>query len=244
VLLATGTLNCTLSRWSWRDADAPGVVVAQQTVHLPPACSATKEPVLLAALARDVVVLEDDRLLHAADLTAQTWSSTPKPGDGGVRVVVSRGRALVFVGNDSGVVRIDGEGARAWTTEHVLCAEDDTLVVSPAGEWIVRTCSTGIPTDGRLPGFADLLTNRIVRISPMGVEQYVGAVSLRPLAVDDRGVALLTSHDDSGGEPRGLFVLDAAGELSRIDELEPTPDTFNGAIEESPSTYFSAQAVP
>ena len=58
-----------------------------------------------------------------------------------------------------------------------------------------------------------------------GREVAMQVAAMRPIAVDDDGNALLfsVSPDDDDEVPRGLFVLTGDGQLTRVDELEPSP---------------------
>ncbi len=204
---------------------------------------------IIAALSEDVIVLMDSNLrIYRADLAAGTWLSLPRIGPVDLASdsqlaprmqlhVAEGGRAVLLVAENLQVIRADAQGLRIHSGEQLACSEIDSLVVSPGGEWLLAMCEVAI-TEG-LDGDDDPLRT-VVRISPLGLEQYPG-ISMRPLAIDDGGNALLYSFasGDNDQEPRGLFVLDAQGRLSRIDALEPAPLELTPGS--APSYYFSAR---
>ena len=81
----------------------------------------------------------------------------------------------------------------------------------------------------------------VVRVSALGLERYDG-LPMAPLAIDDAGNALLYTFDpdDDDAKPRGMFVLEGDGRLTRIDDLEPTPAQLgvSGMLE----VYFARSA--
>jgi len=229
---------CELLRWRWDGPREPNTPPVVETIPLAGECPAAKDPWIIAALSPDLIVLDDQDTLHLTDLASGAWVSTPKLGTSPpLMFPVDQGRAMVFVANNGAVTRADETGVRIVSAEHTYCSALDPPgpVVSPSGNWVVQTCLDDL---GALGDFAPVAEfGSIVRISASGVERFEG-IPMRPLAVDDGGNALLYSfdRDDNDREPRGLFVLDASGEIARVDELEPTPKRLQ------PNQYISAAA--
>ena len=217
-------LPCTLLRWRWDGAHEPNTPPIVETLPLSPDCPRNEDPWLIAALAPDLVVLDDDDHIHLTDLTTGAWVSMPKLGVGPpLRYAVDEGRAMLFVADNGAVSRADDTGVRIVNAEHTACSRITDPVVSPSGNWVLQTClddTSAVPFDFTPVGEF----GSIVRVSAAGLERFDG-IPMIPLAVDDDGNGLLYSfdRDDDDRSPRGLFVLDAAGEVVRVDELEPTP---------------------
>ncbi|HET6584350.1 MAG TPA: hypothetical protein VFG69_12900, partial [Nannocystaceae bacterium] len=215
---------CTLVRWRWdgpREPDTPPIV---ETLPLSADCPAFEDPWLIGALAPDLVVLDDDDDIHLTDLTTDAWVSMPKLGSAvPLMYAVDQGRAMLFVADNGAVSRADDTGVRIVSAEHTACSRITDPRVSPSGNWVVMTClddTSSLPFDFAPVG--DF--GSIVRVSAAGLERFDG-IPMIPLAVDDDGNALFYSfdRDDDDRSPRGLFVLDASGEVVRVDDLEPTP---------------------
>jgi hypothetical protein len=216
---------CAVLRWDWTQA-APGAAAPPQTrIEIPAdACVAAADPFLVAVLDDDTVVLDDDARIYTYQVPGPgrpgVARSVPKIGEGLQRFVRrERGATYVYLSPAGEMIRVDRTGPRIVSTERSACTVDDGFAVSPDGAWAVLAC--GVVTDATGIGGGD-----VVRISSLGLEQYFG-ISMLPLAIDDDGAALLYSYDrDESPEdrvPRGLFVLDGDGQLSRVDELEPAP---------------------
>jgi hypothetical protein len=229
-------LACQVVRWRWDGPREPNTPPVTEHIQLSSDCVPAEDPHLVAALAPDLVVLDDDRHLHLTDLHTGAWVSTPKLGTNPPDMFpADRGRAMIFVANNGAVSRADSTGIRIVSAEHTPCSQptgDDT-VVSPSGNWVVQTCLDDVGVIGDFTPVSEF--GSIVRISASGIERFDG-IPMRTLAVDDDGNALLYSYDrdDNDREPRGLFVLDASGEVVRVDDLEPTPRPLVGG-------YISAQ---
>ncbi|MCA9708537.1 MAG: hypothetical protein KDK70_21995, partial [Myxococcales bacterium] len=209
--------GCDLWRWSWVEAESTHAVTPPERVPL--ACPvADDEPAMLTAvLDDDLVVLDDARRLYLADLTAGRVSSIPKPPGTLSPQLVAQGHVLVVGSSEGELLRIDADGPRMLSGIQSPCLFPNGPAVSPSGAWVVQTCAA--PTGG-----ASGLGGQVRRISVLGVELYTG-IPMRPIAVDDDGNALLfsVSPDDDDEVPRGLFVLTGDGQLTRVDELEPSP---------------------
>jgi hypothetical protein len=208
--------------WSWHDApDRQNVEAA--TVALDEGCTLQSDPHLFAQIEDDVVLLDDEQRIYVADLTTGHVSAGPKIWDAplpmaqslGVRLA-DRGHAVVFVSFDARVVRADASGVRIINAEAAPCPTAVSAIASPSGNWVLATCNG----DGT---FVPAQEGAVYRVSSLGLEIY-GGITLAPLSIDDAGNALLYSFDPDDGEPRGLFVLTADGEVARVDDLEPEPD--------------------
>jgi hypothetical protein len=212
---------CVLRLWSWLDADAD-TPVAPERVPLPAACRPHDDPWLVAQIADDVFVLDDDDRIYVADLGADTMQAVPKLGDGFVDMLVrDSGRVALFVSLSGQVVHVDASGARLLATEQTFCSLRDGLAASPSGNWVVQTCGHGSPIDLFTPVPT---SGSIVRVSTLGLERYFG-VTMRVLGIDDEGNVLLYSYkiSDAQGLPRSLFVLTGDGQLARVDTLDDKP---------------------
>ncbi len=226
--------SCQLRVFAPEQAGSDGLAPVLE-VALPPACPGT-DPHLVAAIAGDLVVLDDDASVYLADLTRRTWSALPKLGPGAPQLLpIVRGRGILLVSSDGSVSRIDADGMRVVSSEHVQCAVLDRPIASPEGGWVVQTC-LGLPDviSEMTPDFGS-----VIRVSALGVERFDG-IPMRTLAVDDAGNVLLYSFDPKDKEqaPRGLFVLDGDGRMTRVDELEPAVARFSMA---DTAPYFSAR---
>jgi hypothetical protein len=220
-------LTCELVRWRWDAPREPNTPPVPERIELSPDCPDFEDPWIIAALAPDLVVLDDDDSIHLTDLSTGAWVSTPKLGSSQPTMFpVDGGRAMLFVASNGAVSRADDTGVRIVSAEHTNCAQADT-VVSPDGGWVVQTCLDDTGLIAEFTPVSDF--GSIVRISASGLERYDG-IPMRPLAVDDAGNALFFSYDrdDNDREPRGLFVLDAGGTVNRVDDLEPTPKPLVG----------------
>lgn len=240
--LAIGPSNasCTLMRWRWAKQGSDGQSRPPVELPLPAACSDGTEPFLLAAQSRDRVVLGDEERLYLADLSRGTWSSLPRlgAGTGMIMLPAAGGRRFNFVTTEGQLMRADDDGLSVVSTEQSSCAQLGPPITSPEGGWVLMSC-VGDPS-GIIVEMQPRDIASIVRVSALGLERYDG-IAMAPLAIDDGGNALLYSFDpdDDDRSPRGLFVLDAHGDLSRIDDLEPEPHLFVGA---GGNTYFSRAA--
>jgi hypothetical protein len=220
VVLSQDATPCTFAWWRWEDADPsePNAIVSPQLVVIEDACRRLAQPwSLFAQLGHHTVALDDNERIYVVDLHTREVKAGPKLWDGaGVIRMADRGRVALLVSADSRVTRVDASGVRLLSTEaHPCVGALFDVVVSPSGYWVARSCNGGdgtfIPTD----------TGKILRLSPLGLEAFPG-IPMRPLAIDDEGNLLLFSFDDDG-DPRGLFVLGADGQLTRVDPLEPQP---------------------
>ncbi len=229
-------LPCELVRWRWDGPREPNTPPVAETIPLSAECPESQDPWVIAALSPDLVVLDDRDHIHLTDLGTGAWVSTPKLGSTPPTMVpVDRGRAMLFVATNGAISRADETGVRIVNAEHTICSQAQTAV-SPSGNWVVQTCLDDTGALGDFTPVSDF--GSIVRISANGLERYEG-IPMRPLAVDDDGNALFFSYDrdDNDREPRGLFVLTAGGEVSRVDDLEPTPKPLFGI------DYISAETV-
>jgi hypothetical protein len=213
---------CVLRLWTWTDAPDAQTLVEAERVPLPDGCRPEDDPWLVAQIADDVFVLDDDDRIYVADLGANTMHAVPKLGDGfGDMLVRDSGRVVLFVTLSGQVVQVDASGPRLLATEQTFCSARDGLTASPSGNWVVQTCGHGSLVDT----FAPVATSgSIVRVSALGLERFFG-VSMRVLGIDDEGNVLLYSYktSDAQGTPRSLFVLTGDGQLARVDTLDPTP---------------------
>lgn len=224
--------------WTWGWGDEPGATgeIAPQEVVIEQGCPEDPRtvPSLFAALDVDLAVLDDGDRVYLADLSAKTMRSAPKLWDspGAIRLAAG-GRAVVLVSDDSRVVRIGADGPRIISGDALPCAGPPSNArISPNGLWVTRVCLG----DGTFASSAQAL---IMRISPLGVETFV-SVPMDVIGIDDGGNILMYSRADSG-EPRGLFVLEDDGGVTRIDSLEPEPDLVPGV--DGNELYFSVAAV-
>lgn len=224
VVYTMGKSPCSVVRWAWADA-APGTEPAPIRIDVPPeACPGSSDPLLAAVVDDDTIVLDDERRIYTytipdGDLPGVARSA-PKLADGLERFVrIERGHAYIYLTPAGEMMRVDAQGPRIVSTERSVCTVEDGFAVSPSGNWAILTCGAVTEASGVGGGV-------VIRVSPLGLEQFFG-ISMFPLAIDDDGTAMLYSFDrDESPEdrvPRGLFVLDGTGELARIDELEPAP---------------------
>jgi hypothetical protein len=234
----SSTALCQLLRFEWARVGSDGESRPPRIVDLPLGCGwDNNEPHLIAALDASHVVLDDDDRIYLADLDAGVWTATPKLG--GVTQIsmlpADGGRVMNFVSGNGTLVRVDADSIDVVSAERTDCQEADQIVTSPGGGWVVMTCRGTSDAIDEL-GIGDIGTT--LRISALGLERFDG-LAMRALAVDDGGNALMYSYDpdDNDGVPRGLFVLEGDGRLSRVDELEPTPQAFGSA---TAARYFSA----
>ncbi|MEM7159157.1 MAG: hypothetical protein AAF799_40345 [Myxococcota bacterium] len=207
--------GCQLLRWTWTTAESEDEQVPVEELDL--ACPGTDIAVLAAVLGDDVVVWDDPLRLYLVDLAAGRVQSVVKPRGPLRSYLVDRGRGLVVVSEAGEVVHIDVEQARVINAVQLPCTPAHDVVVSPNGNWMVRTCN------GQA-GAPDGLDGQVQRVSVLGTELYSG-IPMIPIAVDDDGNALLfsVSSGDEEAVPRGLFVLSGNGDLTRVDDLEPFP---------------------
>lgn len=235
-VIAPAPGRCRFWRWAWGDEPGPSGEIAPKEVVIEDGCPEDPRPVpsLFAALDVDLAVLDDGDRVYLADLSAKTMRSAPKLWDnpGSIRLAEG-GRAIVLVSDDSRVVRIDADGPRVISADALPCAGPPSNArTSPSGMWITRVCLG----DGTFASSAQAL---IIRISPLGVETFV-SVPMDVIGIDDGGNILMYSRSDAG-EPRGLFVLEDDGGVTRIDALEPEPDLVPGV--DGNEIYFSVAAV-
>lgn len=225
-----GSGRCTLRWWRWLD----DVVEDVELDGCPDGPSLAPDPDLIAQIGYDLVVLDDEDRVYLADLSARTMKAAPKLwGEEGRVFVVDRGRVVVLVTSDARVTRIDADGPRVISARAVACPDTEgTVVVSPNGYWVVRTCLGDLVNS---VGGASL----VARVSPLGTE-VIPTVPMTALAVDNEGNTLLYSHSVQG-VPRGLFVLSSDGTLSRIDALEPQPAALRSGA--GSSIFLSARAI-
>ncbi len=235
--ISMGGGRCEFWWWRWADA-VDGELAEPEPVQITDGCppEPRAEPSLVAQIGFDLAVLDDDQRVYLADLSAGTMKAAPKLWDSaGSMQMTDAGRVVVLVAADSRVVRIDADGPRVLSTESVPClGPASTPRVSPNGMWTVRTCNgdgTFIPEEQGV----------IIRVSPLGLESFA-SVPMEPLGIDDQGAALLYSRSDSG-EPRGLFVLDSDGAVSRIDPLEPEPEQLGASYDSDINVYFASQSL-
>ncbi len=235
-IIAPAPGRCRFWTWAWGDEPGPGGEIAPKEVAIAQGCPEDPRPVpsLFAALDVDLAVLDDGDRVYLADLSAKTMRSAPKLWDspGSIRLAAG-GRAVVLVSDDSRVVRVGADGPRIISGDALPCAgPPSTARISPNGMWMTRVCLG----DGT---FASSTQALIIRISPLGVETFV-SVPMDVIGIDDGGNILMYRRSDTG-EPRGLFVLEDDGGVTRIDALEPEPDLVPGA--DGNEIYFSAGAV-
>jgi hypothetical protein len=238
-LTVQGQSPCTLQWWSWRDE-----LVPVKDVALDDGCEPSTDPALFAQVEHDVVLLDDAARIYVADLSTGEVHAGPKIWGESTASIgpprfsmhpIDRGHGMLFVSHDIKVVRADARGVRVVSAEGQPCVGAAQTVASPSGGWVVSTCllasfdpsdvvqSTGAPPQSHL--------SNVVRVSSLGLEVFSG-IAMAPLAVDDDGNALLYSFDQSGAEPRGLFVLTVDGQVARVDDLEPEPvRVANGTLD-------------
>jgi len=242
VLTTMAEAPCVLWRWDWTEAVTPDTPLAAWQVPLPEGCPAENDPSLVATLGDDLVVMDDDDRIFLFDLARGTTMSVPKVREGLARIALAgRGTVLLWLTFSGQLVRVDASGPRLVTTERSYCSIADATAVSPSGNWVAMSCNGQPPFEGAPEGL-------VLRLSALGLEQYTG-ISMRPVAIDDEGNALLHSFDsgDSDAAPRGLFVLSGDGVLARVDDLEPgpaqiaVPSEAQGRIE---GRYFHAVGIP
>lgn len=231
---------CELLRFEWARKDDDGESRPARKIVLPEGCGAPSEPHLLAALDASHVLLDDDERIYLADLDRDLWTAVPKLGAGKqiFMLPADGGRTMNLVSVTGAVIRADADGLRVVSAERAGCNVRGLPQSSPDGEWILMTCEGDVPMESTGP--VDVVLATTLRISSLGIERYDG-LAMAPLGIDDGGNALLYSYDPDDNEevPRGLFVLEATGDLSRVDELEPTPEAFRGA---NGLPYFAASA--
>ncbi|MEM6290293.1 MAG: hypothetical protein AAGA54_03480 [Myxococcota bacterium] len=222
--------------WSWR-WDGAEDETSPTLIEIEDGCPAQPRPLpsLFAQIDVDLLVLDDDDRVYLADLSARTMRSAPKLWTNAGQLRLGEGgRSVVLVSDDSRVVRVDAQGPRIIAADAIPCAGPPSVAhVSANGLWMVRVC---LPSEGE---FAGPQQGVIIRASPLGTETFA-SVPMEALGIDDRGNALLFSRSDSG-EPRGLFVLDAGGTVTRVDPLEPEPTLVRSTIVDD--IYFSTQQV-
>jgi hypothetical protein len=228
---------CQLLRFQWARVGSDGESRPAREIDLPLGCGWESEPHLLAALDASHVLLDDDERVYLADLDAGLWTATPKLGASTTQVYMlaaDGGRTMNLVSTDGTLIRADADGIDVVSAERTLCDPSAAPITSPNGAWVMLTCHGSEAIVEIEPAFSTTL-----RISALGLERFDG-LAMRALAIDDGGNALMYSYDPDDNEavPRGLFVLEGDGRLSRVDELEPTPEAIGG----STMTYFSAQA--
>ncbi len=220
--------TCQLLRFQWARTGSDGESRPAREIDLPEDCGTFSEPHLLAALDASHVVLDDEERLYLADLDHGLWTTLPKLGRLGeiYMLPAQGGRMMNFVSISGAVMRADADGLEVVSAERTVCDSSVPPLSSPDGAWILMTCLGS--SDGIVEFSTDVGT--VLRISALGLERYDG-LAMQGLGIDDGGNALLYSYnpDDNEGVPRGLFVLEASGQLSRVDELEPTPEPFGTA---------------
>lgn len=231
---------CVLALWTWAETPSPLVPVESERTPLPGGCPVENDPFLVAQIADDVFVLDDDDRVYVADLSADTMQAVPKLGDGLATMMVrDRGRVVLLVTLGGQIVHVDASGPRLLATEQTFCSLRDGLLASPSGNWVVQTCGQGSLIDVYSP---IPHVGTVVRVSSLGLERFFG-IPMRPLGIDDEGNVLLYSYrsGDAQGAPRGLFVLTGDDHLARVDPLVPTP----APIAISPTTFgrFSSSAI-
>lgn len=218
-VIAPAAGRCRFWTWRWADEAALSGQVPAEEVVIEEGCPPDPRavPSLFAAIDVDLAVLDDGDRVYLADLSAGRMTSAPKLWDnaGSVRIG-GDGRSVVLVSDDSRVVRVDADGPRVISGDAIPCAGPPSNArISPSGLWMARACLG----DGT---FAPVEQAVIIRVSPLGAETFI-SVPMEVLGIDDGGNVLLYSRAESG-EPRGLFVLDDDGGVTRIDALEPEPD--------------------
>ena len=216
--------RCRFWTWRWSDAPGPSGEIAPREVAIVDGCPEEPRaiPALVAAIDVDLAVLDDGDRVYLADLSAGTLRSVPKLWDSPGRVRLGEGgRVVVLVSDDSRVVRVDADGPRVVSAEAIPCTGPPSEArISANGLWMARACSG----DGTFEPASQAI---LVRVSPLGAETFV-SIPMEVLSIDDEGNVLMYSHADSG-EPRGLFVLDDDGGVTRIDALEPEPNAVKTA---------------
>ena len=236
-VIAPAAGRCRFWTWRWTDEPAPSGEVVPIEVVIEDGCPEDPRaiPSLFAAIDVDLAVLDDGDRVYLADLSAGRMTSAPKLWDnaGSIRFGED-GRTVVLVSDDSRMVRIDADGPRIISGDAIPCAGPPSNArISPNGYWMARVCLG----DGT---FAPISQALIIRVSPLGAETFI-SVPMEVVGIDDEGSVLMYSRSDSG-EPRGLFVLDDDGGVTRIDALEPEPDDIgNGA---GGTVFFAIQAFP
>lgn len=234
-VIAPAAGRCRFLTWRWGDEAGLNGDVLPREVVIEDGCPADPRtiPSLFAAIDVDLAVLDDGDRVYLADLSAGRMTSAPKLWEnaGAVRFGAD-GRTVVLVSDDSRVVRVDADGPRVISGDAIPCAGPPSNArISPSGLWMARACLG----DG---AFASTDHALIIRVSPLGAETFI-SVPMEVLGIDDGGNVLLYSRSESG-EPRGLFVLDDDGRVTRIDALEPEPDdVHNGA---GAVVFFAIQA--
>jgi len=235
-LITPAADRCSFFVWQWGDDPAAGGEVVPRLVRIEDGCPEAPRavPSLMAALDVDLAVLDDGERVFLADLSAGTMRSAPKLWDSPGSVAMGAGgRSVVLVSDDSRVVHVGPEGPRVISADSVPCAGPPSVArISPSGLWTARVCLG----DGT---FAPISQALIIRVSPLGVETF-RSVPMDVLAIDDEGEVLMVSLSDSG-EPRGLFVLDDDGGVTRIDALEPEPTALRD--ERGDTVYFATQGL-
>ncbi len=227
--------RCRFWVWDWsRDPSADGSIPPEEVV-IEDGCPAEPRaiPALFAAIDVDLAVLDDGDRVYLADLSNKTMRSAPKLwANAGLVRLGEGGRSVVLVSDDSRMVLVDADGPRVLSGDAIPCAGPPaTARISPSGMWMARVCQG----DGT---FAPVEQAVIIRVSPLGVETFI-SVPMSVLGIDDGGNMLLYS-EASSGEPRGLFVIDDSGGVTRIDPLEPEPATV--ALMQGQG-YFAPQAL-
>ncbi len=226
--------RCAFWSWRWDGAEAETLPTL---IEIEDGCPAEPRPLpsLFAQIDVDLVVLDDDDRVYLADLSARTMRSAPKLWTNAGQLRIGEGgRSVVLVSDDSRMVRVDADGPRILAADAIPCAGPPSNVhVSANGYWMTRVC---LPSSGEFVGPQEGV---IIRASPLGTETFA-SVPMEALGIDDRGNVLLFSRSDSG-EPRGLFVLDAGGTVTRIDPLEPEPALVRSTVVDD--IYFAQQQV-
>lgn len=211
----TSDSGCDVWRWSWVEAASSDVDTPPERVSI--TCPDGYETQLAAVLDDELLVLDDALRIYLVDLDGGSVVALPKPGGVLTPYLVDQGHALVVSSQQGEVAMVDARGPRMVSGVQSACTGQDGFAVSPRGIWVVQSCN------GQA-GAVDGIDGLIQRISVLGSDLYTG-VPMRPIAIDDEGNALLYSvgSSDEDGVPRGLFVLTGDGQLTRIDELEPSP---------------------
>lgn len=238
--IGIGNTQCQLLRWHPTRKGESGDTRLPREIDLPSACLESGEPHLLAALDARHVLLDDESRLFLADLDLRTWQVIPKlaANTQNTMIPAQGGRVMNIVSPAGTVIRADVDGFTVVNAERISCGLDTIPISSPSGQWILATCTNVGGAIVEIDSVGPVIQT-VVRISSLGIERYDG-LAMRALAIDDAGGALMYSYnpDDSDGLPRGLFVLDGDGQLSRVDDLEPPPVLFRLGTEQR--TYFDA----